>query len=288
MAGSLEKRGKNSWRLEVNAGVDANGKYIRKRKTVTARNKTEAKELLQEFSVQVRKGEYVAPTGITLNEFVPVWRKERIKEIAPNTMETYDYAFNGRILPAIGHYKLDKIKPLDIKNLVTNIEKEGLASSSIAKVYNALNNLFKFAIENDVLQNNPMDKVKRPKVTYKKGQVYGTEELNKLYHLLNEEENKQMALLVKTALLTGMRKGELLGLQWHDVDVANNIIRIRHTLTYTKETGYLLKSPKTNDSVRQVAPPKGLMKELRKHIQRKREEKNMAAEMWESGFGNLV
>lgn len=66
----LEKRGKNSWRLEVSLGYDENGRQIRKRKTVKAKNKTEAKKLLAMFIAEIEAGEYIDPTRIKFGQLI--------------------------------------------------------------------------------------------------------------------------------------------------------------------------------------------------------------------------
>jgi len=128
-----------------------------------------------------------------------------------------------------------------------------------------------------------MGKVDKPSVTYKPGEVYNSDELKQLYTLLKDEENKQMALIIKMALKTGMRKGELLALQWDNVDFAANTIHVCHSLSYTKENGYKLKDPKTKGSNRKIAPPKKLMDELKRHKLQKSTERMEAAELWEGG-----
>src|SRR5699024_10372963 len=180
-------------------------------------------------------------------------KRERKKKVAPSTIETYDYLLNGRILPSLGHLKLENIKPIHISNFLESLEEEGLSTSTIQKNFNVLNGVFQLAVKNETIKKNPLDKVDRPSVTYKKGQVYKSDELKHLYHLLNKEENTQMVLIIKIALLTGMRKGEILALQWDDVDFSTNTIQVRHSLSYTKENCYQLKELKTKGSVRKVA-----------------------------------
>lgn len=288
MAGSLEKRGKNSWRLEVNAGVDANGKYIRKRKTVTARNKSEAKELLQEFSVQVRKGQYIAPSEIKFANFVESWRNQAKKELAPKTMEMYNYLLDGRVIPHFGHYKMENIITMNINEYIDGLEKEGLSSSTRQKHLNVLSNIFKMAYKNKLIEINPVEEANSVIVRYKSGEVYDDEELKHVLHLLNEENNFQMALLVKLAFNTGMRKGEILALQVDDLDFANNIIHIRHSLSYTKENGYQLKQPKTKNSVRSIGVSSKMMKELKRQVYVKRTNKADAAELWQGNENQYV
>src|SRR5699024_2156121 len=171
MAGSLEKRGKNSWRLEVNAGVDANGKYIRKRKTVTARNKTEAKELLQEFSLQERKGQYVAPSEIKFAAFMESWRKQAKKDLSLKTMEMYNYLLDGRVITHYGHIKMENITTMNINEYINSLEDVGLSSSTSQKHLNVLSNIFKMAHKHKKIEINHMEETNRVIVRYKDGEL---------------------------------------------------------------------------------------------------------------------
>lgn len=283
MAGHIQDRGNGSYLLVYHVGYDPDGKRIRKTRTVKCKNGSEAKRKLAAFVTEIELGEYVAPSHTQVSNYVKIWRKEALKRLAPSTVETYDYTLDSRILPNLGHYKLDVIKPIHITNYIEELEADGLSSSTIIKSYNILNSIFKLAVKNDVLKNNPIDKVDRPSVTYKEGKVYDSDELKRLHHLLNKEDNIQMVLIIKLALLTGMRKGEILALQWHDVDFSTNTIHVRHSLSYTKNKGYNLKEPKTKGSIRKVAPPKKFMDELKKHIYTKKTDRMEASELWEGG-----
>src|SRR5699024_2218693 len=159
----------------------------------------------------------------------------------------------------------------------------GLSSSTRQKHLNVLSNIFKMAHKHKIIEFNPVEEANRVIVRYKDGEVYNDDELKHVLHLLNKEENKQMALLVKLAFNTGMRKGEILALQTDDLDFANNTIHIRHSLSYTKENGYQLKQPKTKNSVRNIGVSSNLMKELKKHVQIKRSNRMEAGELWEGG-----
>lgn len=288
MAGHVQDRGNGSYLLVYHIGYDAKGKRIRKTRTVKAKNKSEAEKKLAAFVTEIELGEYVAPSHTRLTDYVKVWKKHAIKKLSPNTMETYTYYLDGRILPALGHFKLEEITHVHINGFLEDLEEDGLASSTIKKQYNILSSIFQLAVKNEIIKKNPMEKVEKPSVKYKPGQVYDSNELKQLYLLLNKEENKQMVLLIKLALKTGMRKGELLALQWDDVDFSSNTIHVRHSLSYTKNDGYFLKEPKTKGSIRKVAPPKKLMEELKKHIYKKKTDRMEAAELWEGGKYKFV
>jgi len=215
--------------------------------------------------------------------YVKTWRKDTAKKVSPKTLETYDYALNGRIIPSLGRHKMENISHVHINDFLEKLEADDLATSTIQKHYNVLNSIFKLAVKNETLKKNPMDKMDKPAVTYKEGEVYNSDELKQLFTLLNNEENAQMVLMVKMALKTSMRKGEILALQWDDIDFATNTINVRQSLSYTKEDGYILKEPKTKKSIRKVAPPKKLMDELKKHKLIKSTDRMESEELWEGG-----
>src|SRR5699024_2698480 len=246
-------RGNGSYFLTVSAGFKSGGKRNRKTRTVQAKNITEARKKLAAFVAEVEADEYVAPSHIKLAQYDKIWRKDVAKKVSPKTIETYDYVLNGRILPILGHHKIEKLSHIHINDFLETLEADDLGTSTIQKHYNVLNSIFKLAVKNETIKKNPMDKVDKPSVTYKPGEVYNSNELKQLFLLLNQEENNQMVLMVKMALKTGLRKGELLALQWDDVDFATNTIHVRLSLSYTKENGYQLKEPKTKGSIRKVA-----------------------------------
>lgn len=289
MAGSVQDRGNGKYYLTVSAGFDGQGKRIRKTKTVAAKSPAEARKKLALFVAEVEHGDYISPSNTKFHTFVKVWRNRSVKRLSPKTIETYDYLLDKRIVPAFSQIRIENINAVRLNVFMEGLEKEGLSTSTILKHHEVLRSIFNLAVDHELIKKSPMDKVDKPiKRDARPAQVYNSSELRQLYLALNKEENKQMVLLIKLALKTGMRKSELLALQWKDIDFASNTIHVNHSLSYTKDNGYQLKEPKTKGSVRKVAPPKQLMKVLQKHIHNKRLEKAAAAELWDDSFGDLV
>lgn len=288
MAGSIRDRGNGSYQLSYHIGYDSKGKRIRRYKTVKAKNPSEAKRKLAAFVTEIERGEYVPPSNNKFGSFVEVWKKYANKKLAPKTLEMYTYLLDARMLPAFSHLDLEDITHVFINDYMNSLENEELSTSTIQKHHNLLNNIFKLAIKNDLLKHNPMDKVERITVTYKPGDVYNEDEFKQVIRLLNKEDNKQQALIIKLALFTGMRKGEILALQWQDVDFKANTIHINHSLSYTKANGYQLKEPKTKGSKREIGVSLNVMKELKKHIYKKKTDRMEANELWEGGKYRFV
>lgn len=288
MAGSLERRGKDSWRLEVFLGFDEEGNKIRKRKTVKAKNKTEAKDLLREFVTEVKGGEYIDPTDMKFGQIMDLWIENDSGRLAPGTFQMYEHIIEGHILPAFKNKKIDKILPMHIDNYLESLQTKrndgkegGLSSSYIQKNFNILSNVFKFAHNNQMIKHNPMEKATKPKVQYKKYDVYSTEEVLQLMDLLENEE-PQYRLMIKIAIYVGLRRGEILALQWEDIDFNTHEIHIHQSLSYTKDKGLIIGPPK-NGKERVVVAPAFLIKELKEYHLFKKKERLQAAELWEGG-----
>lgn len=112
--------------------------------------------------------------------------------------------------------------------------------------------------------------------------IYTTEEVHQLVELLQDQE-QQMSIIVTLSLTCGLRRSEILGLKWEDIDFETNTIHVRHALIYTEEGGYQLKDTKTEKSYRSIIAPEFLMLKLKKHKTIKNNERIKAAELWEGG-----
>ncbi|RDY67307.1 site-specific integrase [Halobacillus trueperi] len=294
-SGSVENRGNGSWRLTVRLGKDQNGKYIRKRKTVKAKNKTEARKKLAEFVTEVEAGEYIDPSKMKFEAFVAEWRdKWAKKHLAPKTLENYMYPINNYFIPQFGHMRLEDVQPFHIMNYLDSLERTrkdhkdgGLSPASIQYHYRVLRNIFKRATEWNVIKNNPVENVTKPKLAQEKTDVYTQEEVQHLFALL-ENEPVHHNLIIKLAIMAGLRRGEILGLQWENIDLDNRTIEVKHSLQYLNGEGFHLKTTKTKSSIRSVVIPNFLVEELRAYKHQKKKERLQAAELWEGGQYNYV
>jgi integrase len=131
---NIEKRGENSYRLVASDGYDANGKKLRKYRTITLpKDMTElqkGKELTRQavlFDEAVRNGECLDGEKTTFAEYTAVWLKTYAeKKLAPGTLKTYKTRLEKRIIPAIGHIKLSKLKINHLKKFYNNLSEEGV------------------------------------------------------------------------------------------------------------------------------------------------------------------
>jgi integrase len=288
---NIQKRGDNSWYLTVNIGKDENGKYIRRTKTVNARTKKEAESEYAKFRQEVDAGEYIAPEKMTFSTFVEEWReKYALKHLGEATLDTYMIHLRNRAIPVFGHLRIDAIKTIQIVNFIEELGKgsrhdgkEGnLSPGTIQYIHRAIKNVFSRAVEWKIIKTNPVEGVKKPKVIQKNMEVYDQAEVETLLTLL-ENEPIQWRVMISLALTTGLRRGELLGLDWKNVDLEKGTIDVWQSLTFSHNGGYKVKEPKTRNSSRKVALPVSMLPELKAfkvHCNKLRLE---TVELWEGG-----
>ena len=120
MAGSIEKRGKNSYRLVCTGGYDLNGKLIKHTKTIHG-TKKEAQVELAKFVADVQNGLVIDGKSLKFTEFVEIWKRDYgSKELAPSTYKRYCRILETRLIPYFGHFYINKIKPTDIMHFFPN------------------------------------------------------------------------------------------------------------------------------------------------------------------------
>lgn len=304
--GHVRHRGGNRWQLEIDLGKTVGGKKRnRKYKTVTAKNKTEAKIKLAQFITEMTDGGYIEENEIGFVEFVNKhWMpKCAIKRLSHTTLETHVYYLELRILPAFQHFKLNEIKPIHIIDFLDNLGEDGmrldgkegkLSSSTIEYHYRILNNIFNFAVEIKFLENSPLEGVKKPSVDYKESAVYDLEETTKLIQALETETHvPHWQIIVKLAITTGMRRSELFGLEFKHIDLNQRIIHVRQALTYSKEKGYQIheiKKGSRNSKRRDIVLSDALIEPIKMlKIQRKQERFAIKDEdKWRKGKHNFI
>ncbi|TJY42675.1 site-specific integrase [Cohnella pontilimi] len=289
---SLEKRGPNSWRFTVELGFDAEGKRIRHRKSVSGFTKREAEIELAKFITEVKSGNYFEPEKMVLSKFIEDWKvKYAEKQLEALTYRNYMFHIKNHILPFFGHMRLDQVKALHVVSFLTSLSsptarKDGqdklLSSSTIQYIYRVLRNIFNVAVEWRVINHNPVADVKKPKVTLKEVNVFSEEEVASVFTAL-ESEPLEWRLLITLALTLGMRRGELLALEWPQVDLENAYLDVKQSFSLTQKGNPLLKVPKTKSSLRRISIPSSLIPDLKIFREKMAAERELLGDEWLGG-----
>ena len=299
MTGSIEKRGKNSYRLVVFKGYDLDGKPMRHTKTVHCKNKSEAQTELAKFLTQVESGLVIDGSVPTFAQFVEIWTRDyALKELAPSTYYRYKRMLETRITPYFGHYKLDKIKPTDIMRFYDLLEQDTqlvrkknnngkktrkpLSQKTILEHHRLLSAMLHKAVYWQLIVSNPAERVQPPKTRKSIRPHYDEDQtrilVDNLEKLTGNNIKYRVAILLD--IFTGARLGELVGLEWNDVDLKNGIININKSSQYLSQKGVFTKSPKTESSIRDVAIPDFIVSLLEEYKLWYEEQKLICGNFW--------
>ena len=297
MAGSIEKRG-DSYRLVCVVGYNLQGRPIKKSKTVHC-SKKEAKIELAKFVADVQKGMYVEGKSLKFTDFVEIWKRDYgSKELAPSTYKRYLGILESRIIPFFGHFRVDKIKPTDIMQFYdllsrdtqivrrkdNNGKKTGkpLSPKTILEHHRLLRAMLQKAVYWQMIVSNPAERVQAPKTKKPKRKYYDDEQSKALISNLMEltEEQFKYKVAIILTIFTGVRLGELMGLEWDDIDFRNGIVSINRSSQYLADKGVFTKTPKTESSIRDVAIPDFVVSLLEEYKYWYDEQKYQYGELW--------
>ncbi|GBF78280.1 site-specific integrase [Paenibacillus sp. 598K] len=307
---SMQKRGERSWLLVVEAGYKADGTREKETRTVkidddaVLKSKRLREEFLRDqlhmFKQEVESGIYVKPTKMTLekfieNEWIPKYACKE-ENLSPLSFKTYKHHITNHILPVFGHKKLEEIKTIHVVTFINDLGKPGarkdgkgdtLSSGTIQYIYRVLKNILQRATEWQFIKANPMAGVKKPRVEETECEFYDEVEARAVITALYKEP-RRWRLLVLGAMIGGFRRGELLGLEWPDVDAKNGVLGVVNSISLTEDGKAVEKGPKSRSSKRQVDFPDWYMAELEIHRKEWIKEKWDAQEKWLGGDREFV
>ena len=298
MAGSIEKRGKNSYRLVCYNGFDLNGNSIRHTKTIHG-SKKDAKIELAKFVADVQNGMVVEGKALKFSEFTEIWKRDYgSKELAPSTYKRYIRMLETRILPYFGHFYVNKIKPTDIMLFYDQlsrdtqlIRKKGnngaktikpLSSKTILEHHRLLRAMLHRAVYWQMIVSNPAERVQPPKTMKPKRKYYDDDQskilLSNLMQLGENQIKYKVAIIL--TIFTGFRLGELMGLEWDDINFNDGIVSVNRSSQYLADKGVFTKTPKTESSIRDVAIPEFVISLLKEYKLWYEEQKSLYGDLW--------
>jgi integrase len=196
----------------------------------------------------------------TLTQYAASWLDCLDGLVQASTVEAYAGRLERHVLPRLGTRRLNEIAVDDILALVSDLRKRGYCGTTVAAILTPLSRLFGHAVRRGLIEANPvskLDRSERPRVSRQERPVLNPEEIGRL---LDAAPNGYRTLLA-TAILSGLRQGELLGLHWRNVDFENELIRVRTALNRKRQDV----PPKTERALRDVILTPALAKALLQH-----------------------
>lgn len=246
-----KRTGKVSWVGQVPIGKKPDGttRYL----VETFALKRDASSWVADIIRERDSGGVVEPAAMTVAEYLEHWLTTAVEPaLRSNTAESYRTTVKTYLTPHVGDVRLKDLKPLHIQAAYTAIQKGGRSGRTVRYAHAVLRNALDQAVAWRMLARNPAAAgIKLPKQTRQEIQPLTADEAGEFIMIARTH---RLGPLFETALVTGMRPGELLGLHWRDVDLASGSISIRRTLTWTRE-GWSLNEPKTARGNRTIPIP---------------------------------
>lgn len=274
--------GARVYKIEAVIGTK-NGRRVRTRRT--AHSLAEAKRIRQELNSQQFRGELQIKTSITVGEFGEYFiRSAKSGRIKESTKADYLIRLAKHIQPYLGRVRIATLTAGDINSWMAQLKREGYSVSTINSARRMLHAICKHAVREEVINRNPVDLTDSyRRLIGDKTSVRPPWSEQEVLQALKVSRNSEFDLFLHIGLLTGLRRGEILGLQWRDIDIDNGQIHVNGTL---KELRRVLPSgdglielvkdtPKTAASKRTVGLPWPVAEAIMRHreMQKSRQER---------------
>ncbi|MGH9033192.1 MAG: tyrosine-type recombinase/integrase [Acidimicrobiia bacterium] len=260
-----------TWRFIVDLAPDPATGRRRQQRGSGFRTRKEAEAALNELLASNRAAAPAKAGRQTVREFLEEWLvANKPPTLSPTTWRGYVDLARKRVIPRIGAVRLDALTPKVLRDLYTDLRENGtgrnggLAPQSVKNTYTFVNRALEDAVRMRILKENPNRLAPRPKVPKTEADVWSPEEASAFLARSTDDPLWPAWLLLLT---TGMRRGEIVGLRWRDVDFEDGRVIVRQNVV---AAGYDVhaKDPKTTGSRRTVALDAVTVDSLRQHRRR--------------------
>jgi integrase len=270
--------------------ADLWGAYIEmedgKRKYFYAKSQQKVLEKLDAAREEKRRGTLVIAPQQTVAQYLAYWLEHTVKDaVRPRTYERYEAIVRLHIVPVFGKVKLQGLTPQHVQTLKSKKLKDGLSSTTVSAIHEMLHKALDDAIKMGLIARNVCEAVSPPRKQHKEINPLTAEQSRRL---LDAAKGHPQEALFVLALATGMRRGELLGLKWQDINFATGMLQVRRALSRLptqmgreRDDLYIEAEPKTRSSRRGIALPHFAVEALKQHRIRQREMRCVAGDAWE-------
>ena len=283
---TIRKRG-NTYQIRVSAGYDSLYRQVVHTMTWKPKPGMTEKQIENEvnrqavmFEEQCTRG--IVPTNMKFQELAEKWFEEyAVVNLKKSSVQRLR-GVTKRIYATFGHLRVDKITRGQIQAFIDDLSRnvknflngKPLYRKTIIHHLNLLSDVFNYAIRLEMIEDNPCRNIFVPKGEKKEKEIYSVEEMKQLFALAEQYGTLDYRAFLTLAVYSGFRSGELMGLEWKDIDWENNVISVRRTANYTATDGTYTDTPKTKNSLRSLKLPNvvfDILRELREEQLERRE-----------------
>ena len=267
----IRKRVDGRWEGRITVGRKANGKPIHR--SVLANTQSELMPKLNALKETYAGVELTEDSRMTLGEWLDKWLNEYVTfTVRASTLEAYRDLANNQIKRFIGGKQLSALKTVDIQKLYNKVKNEGrvrehptlghtLSDSVVRKVHMLLHQALDTAVREHLIPNNPTSSTTIPKCNYAEKQILCDSQLDLFLEAIKSEDYWHDFFY--TEIMTGLRRGEICGLKWSDLDVNTGKLRVQRSVSIKKGGGVNIGETKTDKGVRSITLPQSVADLLR-------------------------
>ena len=270
--GTVRQRGDGRWEGRVVIGYDDNG--LPKTKNVLAKTKRECQEKLRQLTESmVGRNDRKVKSDMLFGDWLCYWYETHSKPtLRASTQNNYENVIHNHVLPEIGKIPLNKLSQNDLQQFYGRLKKNGrkrlteqygagLSDRMVRMCHAVCRSALERAVRDDLLRTNPAIGCKLPPKKAKEMQVLDREELQKFLIQAQADGYYELFLL---DLCTGLRRGELIALQWDDLNFETGVLTVNKQ-AYTVNGELQIIPPKTKASVRKLVLPPAVLAVLREY-----------------------
>ena len=262
--GHLRQRSKNNkdfYTVYVYLGVDPIEGKKKYKSEVVRTGKRDAEKRLTELLRLHDAGENIVPSKDTTADLMERWFRDYGQtRLAPSTQEGHRGNLDRYIIPALGNIRLDKLTASHIESFASDCLRRGLSAQTVLHCYRLISQILRWGVRMGILTRNVAEPVTRPKPERFQARNLDWEGVRKF---LQAVQSSGYYPLFLTAMLTGLRRSELLALRWRDINFELGVMSVSRGLVRLRATGEISIRPPKSGKARTVDMPNQVVSSLR-------------------------
>ena len=221
----VRKREDGRWEGRIVVGHKDNGDSIFR--YVYADTQKELTARLRKCITAYQGVDLTEQSRLTLSEWLDQWLVSKEGMVRPGTLNGYRGYIENHIRPCLGEKRIGQLKAADIQRFYDMLSRK-LASGTVRRIHTTLHGILKAAAQARLIPRNPVEEVTPPKFSYQEKKVLTAEQVDRLLEVI--QKDTLWHDLFYTELTTGLRRGELLGLKWSDIDLEKGDLRVQRQI----------------------------------------------------------
>ncbi len=286
--GSIVRRKDGLWMAQMTVGRNPETGKIR-RSTFYGKTRKEVADKLAKALRDQQQGIFVEPHKLTLGEWLDKWLwDDKRARIRAGTFDSYEQHVRRHIKPALGAIPMRDLRPKHLQRFYNEKTREGLSARTVRYCHTLLYSSLSQAEKNQLIAKNIAALVEPPRKQRKEMPTLSQDQVaNRLLPAIAKD---RLAAAIFMSFGTGLRRDEILGLRWQDVDLQEAVLHVKQALTRVRihdaakgeaKTSLVFQEPKTEQSRRAIPIPAACLIALRKHKAEQAQEKLLQGQAYQ-------